>query len=135
MFAHGSASLQPFLVVWIFLRSRGVICYDRWVLREVHKNYFKDWINDIFQLPQDQIIQLEIPNIEKLTNQKPFLIIWKYWYLIYINMHPLKTSQVNSLPYYVFARLSLRKKCPNTELFLVRIFLYSVPIQKNTDQK
>ena len=89
----------------------------------------------IFQLPQDQRIQLEIPNIEKLTNQKPFLIIWKYWYLIYINMHPLKTSQVNSLPYYVFARLSLRKKCPNTELFLVRIFLYSVPIQKNTDQK
>ena len=26
-------------------------------------------------------------------------------------------------------------KCPNTELFLVRIFLYSVRIQENTDQK
>ena len=30
---------------------------------------------------------------------------------------------------------TLREKCPNTELFLVRIFLYSVPIQENTDQK
>ena len=43
MFAHGSASLQLFQVVWIFLRSLGVICYDRWVLSEGHKNYFKDW--------------------------------------------------------------------------------------------
>ena len=31
--------------------------------------------------------------------------------------------------------LSLREKCPNTELFLVHIFLYSVRIQENTDQK
>ena len=30
---------------------------------------------------------------------------------------------------------TLREKCPNTELFLVRIFLYSVRIQENTDQK
>ena len=29
----------------------------------------------------------------------------------------------------------LREKCPNTELFLVRIFLYSVQIQENTEQK
>ena len=29
--------LQPFLVVWIFLRSLGVICYDRSVLSEGHK--------------------------------------------------------------------------------------------------
>ena len=29
MFAHGSASLQLFPVVWIFLRSLDVICYDR----------------------------------------------------------------------------------------------------------
>ena len=28
---------------------------------------------------------------------------------------------------------TLRKKCPNTDLFLVRIFLYSVRIQENTD--
>ena len=31
--------------------------------------------------------------------------------------------------------LALREKRPNTELFLVRIFLYSDWIQKNTDQK
>ena len=43
MFAHGSASLQLFPVAWIFLRSLGVICYDRWVLSEGHKNCFKDW--------------------------------------------------------------------------------------------
>ena len=30
--------------------------------------------------------------------------------------------------------LSLREKCPNTELFLVRIFLISVRIQENTDK-
>ena len=29
MFAHGRASLQLFPVVRIFLRSLGVICYDR----------------------------------------------------------------------------------------------------------
>ena len=33
------------------------------------------------------------------------------------------------------AYYSLREKCPNTELFLVRIFLYLDWIQKNTDQK
>ena len=43
MFAYGSASLQLFPVMWIFRRSQGVICYDRWDLREGHKNYFKDW--------------------------------------------------------------------------------------------
>ena len=30
--------------------------------------------------------------------------------------------------------LKLREKCANTEFFLVRIFLYSVQIQENTDQ-
>ena len=43
MFAHRSASLQLFPVVWIFQRSFGVICFDRWVLSEGHKNYFKNW--------------------------------------------------------------------------------------------
>ena len=37
----------------------------------------------------------------------------------------------------IFANLShtLREKCPNTEYFLVRIFLYSGWIQESTDQK
>ena len=30
---------------------------------------------------------------------------------------------------------TLREKCPNTELFLVRILLYSVRIQENADEK
>ena len=32
-------------------------------------------------------------------------------------------------------RMTLHEKCPNMEIFLVRIFLYSVQIQENTDQK
>ena len=43
MFVYGSTSLQLFPVVWLFLRSLGVICYDRWVLSGDQKNYFKDW--------------------------------------------------------------------------------------------
>ena len=43
MFTYWSVSLQVFPVMWIFLRSLGVICSDRWVLSEGHKNYFKDW--------------------------------------------------------------------------------------------
>ena len=35
-------SLQLFLLVRIFLSSLGVICYNRWVLSEDHKNYLKD---------------------------------------------------------------------------------------------
>ena len=31
--------------------------------------------------------------------------------------------------------VALREKCPNKELFLVRIFLHSDWIQENTDQK
>ena len=31
--------------------------------------------------------------------------------------------------------IPLRGKCPNTEFFLARIFLYSVRVQENTDQK
>ena len=31
--------------------------------------------------------------------------------------------------------MSLRENCPNTEFFLVHIFLYSVWIQENTDKK
>ena len=37
------SGVVTFLVVWIFLRSLGVICYGRWVLSVCHKNYFKDW--------------------------------------------------------------------------------------------
>ena len=39
---HGSASLQPLLVVWIYVRIMGIICY-MWVLNEGDNNYFKNW--------------------------------------------------------------------------------------------
>ena len=39
------------------------------------------------------------------------------------------------LSFCYFRGLSLREKCPNTELFLTRVFVYSVWIQENTDQK
>ena len=39
------------------------------------------------------------------------------------------------LPTILPFRCTLRGKCPNTEFFLVRIFLHSVRIQENTDQK
>ena len=39
---HGSASLQPLLVVWIYVRILGIICY-MWVLNEGDNNYFKNW--------------------------------------------------------------------------------------------
>ena len=31
-------------------------------------------------------------------------------------------------------KFSMKEKCPNTEFFLVRFFLYSVRIQEKTDQ-
>ena len=37
--------------------------------------------------------------------------------------------------YYVSLLNTLHEKCPNTELFLVRIFLYSVQILENADSK
>ena len=37
--------------------------------------------------------------------------------------------------YSCFAKSPLREKCPNTEFFLVRIFVHSVRIQENADQK
>ena len=42
MFTQGSASLQLFSVVWILLRSLGVICCNKLVHSEGHKTYFKD---------------------------------------------------------------------------------------------
>ena len=40
---HRSLALQLFLVVWVFLRSLGVICCKIWVLSNGRKNYLKDF--------------------------------------------------------------------------------------------
>ena len=41
IFVHGIMSLQLSLVVWIFLRSLGVVTTDQFPVR-CHKNHFKD---------------------------------------------------------------------------------------------
>ena len=41
--AYMEMKYLKYLVVWIFLRSLGVICYDIWVLSEGHKNYCRYW--------------------------------------------------------------------------------------------
>ena len=46
----------------------------------------------------------------------------------------IKILEDSSNIYYSILQ-AVREKCPNTGFFLVRIFLYSVRIQKNTDQK
>ena len=49
----------------------------------------------------------------------------------------IATSAFNELMYISVDGLDERvsAQCPNAELFLVRVFLYSYWIQKNTDQK
>ena len=44
-------------------------------------------------------------------------------------------ERFSNLLEYFSASCSLRENCPNTENFLVRIFLYSVQIQENTNQE
>ena len=50
MFTNESAFPQLLLVVRMFLRSLDVICYNRWVISDGCKNYFKDWCLVILQL-------------------------------------------------------------------------------------
>ena len=47
----------------------------------------------------------------------------------------LKQKRKSALFLIIWSNLSLREMSPNTELFVVRIFLYSDRTQKNTDQK
>ena len=53
-------SLHLFPVLWIFLRFLCVICYDRWVLSEGHKNCFKY-----------QCLMNSQPTFHELTSQPP----------------------------------------------------------------
>ena len=45
------------------------------------------------------------------------------------------SEDFEKLSLWNFESFTLREKCPNTEFFLARIFLYSVRIQENKDQK
>ena len=91
-----SMSLQLFAMVWIFLRSLGVIYYSRWVLCEGHKNYFKDWHLMI-------IASLSIFNLFKLNE------LWPY-YQKHVNQIILNHTTLWSLAlqiYEVFVRILL----------------------------
>ena len=48
-----------------------------------------------------------------------------------LNLDSSKACQELDLP----KKITLREECPNTDLFLVRIFLYFVRIRENTDHK
>ena len=54
------------------------------------------------------------------------------------NFHCMKIVEIRSFFWSIFSCIWNEyrdSKCPNTEFCLVRIFLYSVRIQENTDQK
>ena len=55
---------------------------------------------------------------------------------LYETQHwPEMSQAIKKLNMKNFKNFILREKCPITELFLVRIFLYSDWLQENTDQK
>ena len=64
--------------MWIFSRSLGVICYNKWGLSEVHQNYFKDWclMNSayvsVFNLFSTQWIMVILSKRCKPDNFEPY---------------------------------------------------------------
>ena len=66
MFAHGSATLQLFPVVRIFLRSWSVICYDKLVLSEGHNKLLQRLVS------HELTAYFSIFNIFKLSE------LWSY---------------------------------------------------------
>ena len=71
--------------------------------------------------------------LSKVPSEK--FIYWSHGFVIFLMFHIL----FGFLVFNVFITSNelnkLREKFPNTELFMVRIFLYSVQIQENTDQE
>ena len=55
--------------------------------------------------------------------------------VFFASVYPMGDAAPISNNLRMFGKVSLREKCPNKELFLVRIFLFSDWIQENTDQK
>ena len=93
MIAHRSASLQLFLVLRTSLWSLGVIFYDRWVLSEGHKNYFKEWISH-----ESEPTFLFLCNLFKLSELWPYY--QKHVNQIILNHITLKLSFTNIWGFY-----------------------------------
>ena len=92
--------------------------------KKKEKNFNNDaFISDVNKLPLNLVYVADDPEVKVHVFVKLFSQT--------LEEHaPLKRIKFIRLP-----TPSLREKCPNTELFLIRIFLYSVGIQENTDQK
>ena len=63
---NGSVSLHLFLVMWLFLRSLDVICYDSCILSEGHKSYFQGLVS------HELTAYLSIFNLFKLNELWPY---------------------------------------------------------------
>ena len=88
-----------FLVVWIFLRSLGVICYGRWVLSVCHKNYFKDWC---LMNSQPTFLFLTYVNLKFVST------IFYQFFIFSPNDSPLKTMK--NVCYFIWKALSVLKR-------------------------
>ena len=64
-----------------------------------------------------------------------FLLNYPWWTISFTNLWKREGPKANWREIIVLYQQVLREKCPNPELFLVRISLYSVQIQENTDPK
>ena len=78
------------------------------------------------------------------TNKKQIcviliIILISFFFFLWGYIHPLKLFMEITDYHFFHVEYSLtrtlREKCPNTELFLVLIFQYSVRVPENTDQK
>ena len=84
---------------------------------------YSDWIRK-----DTSYLSVFSPNVGKYGTEK--LRIW-----ILFSQWKVRNNERDLIIVYEVTNLSLREKCPNTECFLFRIFVYSVRIQENTDQK
>ena len=90
---HGSVSLQLFLVVYIFLRSLGVICFHRWVLSESHKSYFKAcvryFLSNFYFSPNDSP-SITMKNIFRFIEKALFVLkISQFFILVFLLFLPI----------------------------------------------
>ena len=87
-----------FLVVWIFLRSMGIICYGRWVLSVCHKHYFKDWC---LMNSQPTFLFLTYVNLKFVST------IFYQFFIFSPNDSPLKTTK--NVFYFIWKALFVLK--------------------------
>ena len=63
------------------------------------------------------------------------LILILNWELEIKHARHRREEHIETCKFRCFVHHLLREKCPNAEIFLVRIFMYSDWIEENTDQK